>query len=40
MHDVCVQSSLPTSAILVLGLLKRKEKEDDEQFCVGGDDTF
>ena len=38
MYDVCVHNSLPTSAILALGLLEKKE--DDEQSCVGGDNTF
>ena len=33
MYDVCAHSILPKSAILVLGLLKKKDK----QFCVGGD---
>ena len=37
LHDVCTHSSLPTSAILALGLL---EKKDDEQFRVGGDNAF
>ena len=37
MYDICVHNSLPTSAILALGLL---EKKDDEQFCVGGNNTF
>ena len=42
MYDVCNNGSLPTLAILALGLLnkKKKKKEDDEQFCVGGDNTF
>ena len=42
MYDICAHSSLPTSAILALGLLKKKEEEeeDDEQFCVGGDNAF
>ena len=38
MYNVCTHNSLPTSAILVLGLLKKKKK--DEQFCVGGDNAF
>ena len=33
----CAHNSLPTSAILALGLLKKK---DDEQFCVGGNNAF
>ena len=46
MYDVCAHNSLQTSAILGLGLLKKKErkkerkKEDDEQFCMGGDNAF
>ena len=39
MYDVCDHSSLPTLAILALGLLKKKNK-DDEQFCVGSDNAF
>ena len=33
------KSSFPTSAILALGLLKKKEEKekDDKQFCMGGD---
>ena len=37
MYNVFARNSLPTSAILALGLL---EKKDDEQFCVGGDNAF
>ena len=45
MYDVFGHMSLPTPAILALGLLEKKEEEedarkDDEQFCVGGDNTF
>ena len=39
MYDVCAHSSLPKLAVLMLGLLKKKEK-DDEQFCVGGNNAF
>ena len=39
MYDNCVHSSLPKSAILALGLLKKKE-ENDQQFCVGSDNAF
>ena len=39
MYDVFAHNSLPTSAILALGLLEKKE-EDDEQFCVGDDNAF
>ena len=39
MYDVCVHNSLPTSAILALGLLEKKEEEEDEQFCVGSDNA-
>ena len=31
MYDVCTHSSLPTSAILALGLLKKKEEEEGEE---------
>ena len=31
MYDVCAHSSLPTLAILVLGLLKMKEEEEEER---------
>ena len=43
MYDVCAHSSLPTSAILVLGLLKKKErrrKKDEEQFYMDSDSAF
>ena len=41
MYDVCAHSSLPTSAILALGLLEKKEEEEEEeQFCVGGNTAF
>ena len=36
-YDVFAHSGLPTSIILALGLL---EKKDEEQFCVGGDNAF
>ena len=36
MHDVGTHSSLPTSAIIALGLLEKKEKEEDKQFYMGG----
>ena len=39
MYDICAHNSLPTSAILALDLLKKKE-ENDEQFCMGGDNAF
>ena len=35
MYDISVRSSLPTSAILVLGLLKKTEKADNEHFWMG-----
>ena len=38
MYDVFAHSNLPISAFLALGLLKKKE--DDEQFRVGGDNAF
>ena len=31
MYDVCAHNSLPTSAILALGLLKKKEEEEEER---------
>ena len=43
--DVCAHSSLLTSAIIVQGLLKRKEEHEEEitmkmnNFCVGGKNT-
>ena len=42
MFDVCAHSRLPTAAILALGLLEKKteEEEYDEQFGVGGDNTY
>ena len=41
MYDICDHSSLPTSAISALGLLKKKKKErKDEQFSMGGDNAF
>ena len=39
MYNVFAHKSLPTLAILALGLLEKKE-EEDEQFCVGGNNTF
>ena len=43
-YDVFAHSSLLTSAILALGLLKKNEEEQleekDKQFCVGGNNTF
>ena len=38
-YDICAHSSLPTSAILALGLLEER-KDDDEQFFLGGDNGF
>ena len=38
MYNVYAHNRLPTSAILVLGLLEKKK--DDEQFCVGGGNGF
>ena len=38
MYDVYAHSSLPTLAILALGLLEKKE--DDEKFCVGSDEWW
>ena len=35
-YDICAHNSLPTSAILALGLLEKK----DEQFCVGGNNAL
>ena len=40
LYNICAHNSLPTSAILVLGLLKKKEEDDDEQFCVGSKNAF
>ena len=42
MYNVCSHNSLPTSAILALGLLKKegKRKKDDEQLCMGGKKCF
>ena len=37
MYDVCAHGSLPTATILALGLL---EKDDDEQFCMGGNNAL
>ena len=38
MYNVCAHNSLPTSAILVLGLLKKKKKK--EQFRMGDEALF
>ena len=38
MYDVCAHGSLPTAAILALGLLEKDD--DDEQFCMGGDNAL
>ena len=39
MYIVFAHKSLPTLAILALRLLEKKE-EEDEQFCMGGNNTF
>ena len=34
MYDICAHNSLPTSAILALGLLKKKEEEEERWWTI------